>query len=160
MWIVVQEWERVLVYSSHWGRCSLARACRSGWAWPRPFRSSGRAPGTRRSSTRTRSSTPPCRSRCGRRWRRDLDELLADRAEASDQLRAAVASTAASVGLAVDALALRDVVVPAELRHAAAEVEAHPRLLQLCTQQAVETGGATVALTTDASRAAGTGAPL
>lgn len=53
---------------------------------------------------------------------RTLDELLADRAEVPAQLRAGVAPTAARIGLEVDEVALRDVVVPAELRRAAAEV--------------------------------------
>lgn len=53
---------------------------------------------------------------------RTLDELLADRTALPDGMQAAVAATAAAVGLAVDQLALRDVVVPAELRRAAAEV--------------------------------------
>jgi regulator of protease activity HflC (stomatin/prohibitin superfamily) len=52
---------------------------------------------------------------------RTLDELLADRSEVPDGMRAAVEPTAARVGLVVDDLALRDVVVPAELRRAAAE---------------------------------------
>lgn len=53
---------------------------------------------------------------------RTLDELLADRAEVPAQLRAAVAPSADRLGLEVDEVALRDVVVPAELRRAAAEV--------------------------------------
>jgi regulator of protease activity HflC (stomatin/prohibitin superfamily) len=53
---------------------------------------------------------------------RALDELLADRSEVPEHLRAAVAPTATAVGLAVEQLALRDVVVPAELRRAAADV--------------------------------------
>ncbi|WP_199424504.1 SPFH domain-containing protein [Actinotalea solisilvae] len=53
---------------------------------------------------------------------RTLDELLADRAEVPERMRTSVAATAAWVGMAVDQLALRDVVVPAELRRAAAEV--------------------------------------
>lgn len=53
---------------------------------------------------------------------RTLDELLADRAEVPALMLAAVAPTAQAVGLAVDQLALRDVVVPAELRRAAADV--------------------------------------
>lgn len=116
---------------------------------------------------------------------RTLDELLTSRSEVPDQMRAAVGGTAAAVGLAVDGLALRDVVVPAELRRAAADlasaraqglaalerarsevaatralanaaklVDTHPGLLQLRTLQAVEAGGATVILTTDASSAA------
>ena len=55
---------------------------------------------------------------------RTVDELLADRSEMAGGMRAAVATTAARVGLAVDELAVRDVVVPAELRRAAAEVAA------------------------------------
>ena len=110
---------------------------------------------------------------------RTLDEVLADRSGIAGQLRSAVQPAAAEVGLAVDALALRDLVVPAELRRAAAELattraqglaalerarsevaamralanaarlaEQQPALLQLRTLQAVETGGATVVLTT------------
>lgn len=52
---------------------------------------------------------------------RTLEGLLADRSEVPEHLGAAVAPTAAAVGLAVDRLAVRDVVVPAELRRAAAE---------------------------------------
>lgn len=115
---------------------------------------------------------------------RTLEELLADRSEVPEQMRAAVAGAAVGVGLAVEGLALRDVVVPAELRRAAADVataraqglavlerarsevaatralanaaklvETHPGLLQLRTLQAVEAGGATVVLTTDAAAA-------
>lgn len=54
--------------------------------------------------------------------RRTLDELLVDRTVVPDELVAVVAPAAAEVGLAVERLALRDVVVPAELRRAAAEV--------------------------------------
>ncbi|WP_273652594.1 SPFH domain-containing protein [Cellulomonas fimi] len=54
--------------------------------------------------------------------RRTLDELLADRTVVPDELLAAVAPAAAEVGLAAERIALRDVVVPAELRRAAAEV--------------------------------------
>lgn len=53
---------------------------------------------------------------------RTLDELLADRATVPEQLLSAVGATAAGVGLEVTTIALRDVVVPAELRRAAAEV--------------------------------------
>lgn len=53
---------------------------------------------------------------------RTLDELLADRAEVPAQLRAAVGPAAAGLGVEVAEVALRDVVVPAELRRAAAEV--------------------------------------
>ncbi len=53
---------------------------------------------------------------------RTLETLLADRSQVPDGMRAAVATTAARLGLAVEQLALRDVVVPVELRRAAAEV--------------------------------------
>lgn len=53
---------------------------------------------------------------------RTLEALLADRTGVPDRMRAAVAQAAAATGVAVDALALRDVVVPAEVRRAAAAV--------------------------------------
>jgi len=53
-----------------------------------------------------------------------LDELLADRAELGERLRTSTVATAATVGLVVERLALRDVVVPAELRRAAADAAA------------------------------------
>lgn len=49
-----------------------------------------------------------------------LDELLADRAGVADRIRAGVADEAERLGMAVDAVAVRDVIVPAELRRAAA----------------------------------------
>lgn len=52
---------------------------------------------------------------------RTLESLLADRSQVPQHLGAAVAPTAVAVGLAVDRLAVRDVIVPAELRRAAAE---------------------------------------
>lgn len=55
---------------------------------------------------------------------RTLDELLAARAEAGEGARAAVAAVVAEVGAVVERVALRDVVVPVELRRAAAEVAA------------------------------------
>ena len=53
---------------------------------------------------------------------RTLEAVLADRTEVPSAMRVAVEPSAARAGLAVDALALRDVVVPAELRRAAAAV--------------------------------------
>lgn len=53
---------------------------------------------------------------------RTLDELLADRSDVPAQMLRDVAGTAAAVGLEVEQLALRDVIVPAELRRAAADV--------------------------------------
>ncbi|GAB4083050.1 hypothetical protein GCU67_08250 [Modestobacter muralis] len=110
---------------------------------------------------------------------RTLDELLTAREDPPEALRASVAPRAEAVGVTVEDVAVRDVMVPAELRRAAAgvataraeglaaleraraEVAAtralanaarmvaeQPGLLQLRTLQAVETGGATVVLTT------------
>lgn len=159
MRIVVQEWERVLVYRD--GRFATelppGRHRLPWWGWRRRY--------TARVSVRPRllvvgmqevltgdglsvkvSLTSTVRVVAARTWHeavedptaflytalqvalreavaaRTLDELLADRSEVPEQMRSAVAGTAAAVGLAVDALALRDVVVPAELRRAAAEV--------------------------------------
>ena len=53
---------------------------------------------------------------------RTLDELVGARAELAPELTAAVAERAAEVGVAVDSVAVRDLVVPAELRRAAADV--------------------------------------
>jgi regulator of protease activity HflC (stomatin/prohibitin superfamily) len=53
---------------------------------------------------------------------RTLEELLADRSEVAERMRAVVVPAAGRAGLAVDALAVRDVVVPAEVRRAAAAV--------------------------------------
>jgi regulator of protease activity HflC (stomatin/prohibitin superfamily) len=53
---------------------------------------------------------------------RTLDEVLADRSTIGADLTAAVAGRCAAVGASVTDVALRDVVVPAELRRAAAEV--------------------------------------
>ena len=52
---------------------------------------------------------------------RTFDELLADRSELAERLEAATRAAAAAVGLVVERLALRDVVIPAEVRRAAAE---------------------------------------
>jgi regulator of protease activity HflC (stomatin/prohibitin superfamily) len=53
---------------------------------------------------------------------RTLEELLADRSEAAQRMLAVVAPAVVHAGLAVDALAVRDVVVPAEVRRASAAV--------------------------------------
>jgi regulator of protease activity HflC (stomatin/prohibitin superfamily) len=53
---------------------------------------------------------------------RTLDELLAARGSLPDDVRARVETAAEAVGVEIDSLALRDVMVPAELRRAAAEV--------------------------------------
>jgi regulator of protease activity HflC (stomatin/prohibitin superfamily) len=51
-----------------------------------------------------------------------LEELLAARVPLSDGLRERVQASADAVGISVDSLAVRDVMVPAELRRAAADV--------------------------------------
>jgi regulator of protease activity HflC (stomatin/prohibitin superfamily) len=53
---------------------------------------------------------------------RTLEELIAARGTLPDEVRERVAGTAAEFGFGIDSLALRDVMVPAELRRAAAEV--------------------------------------
>lgn len=53
---------------------------------------------------------------------RTLEEVLAARTELPEEMLPAVRATAETVGIALDTLAVRDVMVPAELRHAAAEV--------------------------------------
>ncbi|MPQ98576.1 hypothetical protein GB931_11730 [Modestobacter sp. I12A-02628] len=53
---------------------------------------------------------------------RTLDELLGARGEVGERVRTLVEPTVAAVGVQVETVALRDVMVPAELRRAAAEV--------------------------------------
>jgi regulator of protease activity HflC (stomatin/prohibitin superfamily) len=51
-----------------------------------------------------------------------LEELLAGRGTLADQVRERVGAAAEAVGVAIESLALRDVMVPAEIRRAAADV--------------------------------------
>ena len=51
-----------------------------------------------------------------------LEELLAARGALADEVRGRVVAAASAVGVGIDSLAVRDVMVPAELRRAAAEV--------------------------------------
>jgi regulator of protease activity HflC (stomatin/prohibitin superfamily) len=53
---------------------------------------------------------------------RTLDSVVADRTEVPEAMRVAVASAAAQAGFVVDGLALRDIIVPTEIRRAAAAV--------------------------------------
>jgi regulator of protease activity HflC (stomatin/prohibitin superfamily) len=53
---------------------------------------------------------------------RTLDELLAARGTLPDDMLGRVRTSAGAVGVEIDSLSLRDVMVPAELRRAAAEV--------------------------------------
>lgn len=52
---------------------------------------------------------------------RSMEQLLAARADLGAELRAAAAGATDAVGLTLDSVAVRDVMVPAELRQAAAE---------------------------------------
>ncbi len=56
--------------------------------------------------------------------RRTLEELLAARGPLGEEIREPVQGTAEPVGVVVEGVAVRDVMVPAELRRAAAEVAA------------------------------------
>lgn len=56
--------------------------------------------------------------------RRSLDDLLQARAALSDEIAEPVRTTAQTVGVEVESLAVRDVMVPSELRRAAADVAA------------------------------------
>lgn len=121
---------------------------------------------------------------------RTLDDVLAARTELSEELAAAAGDLATGVGVALDDVAVRDVMVPSELRRAAVEaatarahglaalerargevaatralanaartVTDNPGLLALRTLQAVEAGGATVVLSTDAAAGAAAASP-
>jgi regulator of protease activity HflC (stomatin/prohibitin superfamily) len=54
--------------------------------------------------------------------RRSLDDLLQARAALSDEIVEPARATAQTVGVALDSLAVRDVMIPSELRRAAADV--------------------------------------
>jgi regulator of protease activity HflC (stomatin/prohibitin superfamily) len=214
--IVVQEWERVLLYRNGRFEESLeaGRHWRSGWrrrtvrvaVRPRLLTVAGQDVLTGDGLSVKVSLLARVRIADARRWyeavetpdafvygalqvavreataARTLEELLAARGELGPELADAAAATAEEVGVALDDVAVRDVMVPAELRRAsteAATARAHglaslerargevastralanaakmvadnPALLQLRTLQAVETGGATVFLTTDAN---------
>ena len=158
MRIVVQEWERVLLYKDgrfeealgpgrhrrlRWRRRSVRVTVRP-WLLAVPGQEVLTADGL---AVKV-SLTATCRVETPRRWHeaveeptafvyaalqaalrdavasRTLDELLGVRGEVGQELRSAVAGTAELVGAAVDAVVLRDVMVPGELRRAAAEVAA------------------------------------
>jgi len=54
--------------------------------------------------------------------RRSLDDLLQARAALSDEIVEPVRATARTVGVELDSLAVRDMMIPSELRRAAADV--------------------------------------
>ncbi|MCU1431194.1 MAG: hypothetical protein JWP95_299 [Actinotalea sp.] len=158
MRIVVQEWERVLVYRDGRFEAELEPGRHRMWTWRRwfvrvtvrprllvvPFQDVLTGDGL---SVRV-SLTSAVRVVAARTWHeavespdafvhtalqialreavgaRTLDELLADRSGVPAQMLDAVARTAAGVGLAVEQLAVRDLLVPVELRRAAADVAA------------------------------------
>lgn len=216
MRIVVQEWERVLLYKDGQFEQSLGagRHRRRGWrrrpvrvsVRPRLLTVAGQELLTADGLSVKVSLLVRSRTVDARRWHeaveapdafvyaavqvalreavaaRTLEELLAARGLLGPELVAAAATTAEGVGVALEEVAVRDVMLPAELRRAATEAataRAHglaalerargevastralanaakmvvdnPALLQLRTLQAVEAGGATVVLTTDAA---------
>jgi regulator of protease activity HflC (stomatin/prohibitin superfamily) len=154
--IVVQEWERVLLYRD--GRFEEAlgpgRHRRARWrrrcvcvvVRPRLLVVPGQEVLTADGLSVRVSLTVACRTADPRRWHeavedadafvyaalqvalreavagRTLDELLAARDAVPVDVRERVGTAAEAVGVVVESLALRDVMVPAELRRAAAEV--------------------------------------
>lgn len=158
MRIVVQEWERVLLYRDgrftevlgpgrhrrpRWRRTRVRVVVR-----PRLLVVPGQEVLTADGLSVKVSLTVACRTADARRWHeavedadgfvyaalqvalreavavRTLDELLTARDTVPDDVRARVEAAAGAVGVVVESLALRDVMVPAELRRAAAEVAA------------------------------------
>ena len=156
MRIVVQEWERVLLYRDgrfaevlgpgrhrrpRWRRTRVRVVVR-----PRLLVVPGQEVLTADGLSVKVSLTVACRTADARRWHeavedadafvyaalqvalreavavRTLDELLTARDTVPDDVRARVDAAAGAVGVVVESLALRDVMVPAELRRAAAEV--------------------------------------
>jgi regulator of protease activity HflC (stomatin/prohibitin superfamily) len=153
--IVVQEWERVLLYKNGQFEQTLAagRHWRLGWrrrvlrvsVRPRLMTVPGQEVLTADGLSVKLSLLVRVRIADPRRWHesveapdvfvyaavqvavreatavRTLDELLASRGELGPELAAAAARTAAEVGVSVEEVALRDVMLPAELRRAATE---------------------------------------
>ena len=156
MQIVVQEWERVLVYRD--GRFAEAigpgRHRRRRWhrrfvrvsIRPRLLAVPGQEVLTADGLAVKVSLTVAVSTADPRRWHETVDvpdgfvysalqvalrevvaagtfeELLAGRGTLADQVRERVGTAAEAVGVAIDSLALRDVMVPAEIRRAAADV--------------------------------------
>ncbi|WP_029288315.1 SPFH domain-containing protein [Cellulomonas sp. HZM] len=86
---------------------------------------------------------------------RTLEELLAQRVQVADALLAATAQFVASVGAVLERLAVRDVVVPAELRRAAADA-ATARLEGLVALERARTEVAATRALANAARLVGT----
>jgi regulator of protease activity HflC (stomatin/prohibitin superfamily) len=153
--IVVQEWERVLLYKNGQFEQELGagRHWRFGWrrravrvvVRPRLMTVAGQEVLTSDGLSVKLSLLVRARVADARRWyesvempdafvygavqvalrqataARTLDELMAARGELGAELAEATAATAADVGVAIDEVAVRDVMLPAELRRAATE---------------------------------------
>ncbi|RBY85266.1 SPFH domain-containing protein [Blastococcus sp. TF02A-26] len=156
MRVVVQEWERVLVYrdgrfAEELGAGRHRRSRRRQRfvrvaVHPRLLAVPGQEVLTADGLSVRVSLTVQCRTADPRRWHetvedadalvyatvqvalreavagRTLDELLAARADLADDVRERVGPAPEVVGVELERIWLRDVMVPAELRHAAAEV--------------------------------------
>lgn len=156
MKVVVQEWERVLVYrdgrfAEELGAGRHRRARRRQRfvrvaVRPRLLAVPGQEVLTADGLSVRVSLTALCRTADPRRWHeavedadalvyatvqvalreavaaRTLDELLAARAALADDVRERAGAAPDAVGVELERVWLRDVMVPAELRHAAAEV--------------------------------------
>lgn len=156
MRIVVQEWERVLLYRD--GRFTEVlgpgRHRRPRWrrrrvrvvVRPRLLAVPGQEVLTADGLSVKASLTVACRTAEPRRWHesvedadafvyaalqvalrdavagRTLEDLLSARDALPEEVRQRVATATEAVGVVVESLALRDLMVPAELRRAAAEV--------------------------------------
>lgn len=155
MAIVVQEWERVLLYRDgrfeellgpgRHRRFRLRRRAFRVSVRPRLLTVAGQEVLTADGLSVKLSLLVRCRVAEARRWHeavedpdgflygalqvavreavatRSLDELLPGRAALGGELVAAVEAVVGEVGLALDAVAVRDLMVPAELRRAAAD---------------------------------------
>lgn len=180
MRIVVQEWERVLVYRDGRferelgpGRQRLARRRRRHVlvvVRPRLFVVPSQEVLTSDGLSVRVSLTVASRVTDPRRWHeavdnadgfvyaalqialreavgaRTLEELRAARGSLPDEVREQVAGAAEAVGVGLESLALRDVMVPAELRRAAAEVATARALGQAALERARSEVAATRAL--------------
>lgn len=85
---------------------------------------------------------------------RSLDDLTADRDVIGEEVRAAAEQTAAAVGVELQGVAVRDLMLPAELRKAAADVAIARAQGQAALERARAEGAATRALVNAAKVAA------
>lgn len=156
MRIVVQEWERVLVYRDGRFKESLEAGRHRRFRWRRRFARILVRPRlvsvpaqevlTADGLSVKISLTATCRTHEPRTWHeavedpdaflysaiqvglrdavvvRTLDSVLGERHEIGAEVLVSAAAAAAQVGVALDAVAVRDVMVPAEVRRAASDV--------------------------------------